>query len=70
VSKKIEVFNPLSKSSYYAKPAEAQELVRLGHADWAGKGVQSIIMRPDASKRGIYEKIRSGPAGPMVLQLT
>jgi hypothetical protein len=27
-------------------------------------------MRPDASKRGIYEKRQSGPAGPMVLQLT
>ena len=70
LSKKIEVYNPLSKSSYYAKPVEAQRLVRLGHADWAGHGVQSVIMRPDDSKRGIYEKRQSGPGGPMVLQLT
>lgn len=70
MSKKIEVYNPLADSSYHVKPSEAQRLVRLGHADWAGKGVQSVIMRPDASKRGIYEKRKSGPAGPMVLQLT
>lgn len=44
-------------------------MTAANEATWV-QGENKLIRRPDVSKRGLWEKRQSGPAGPMVLQLT
>ena len=46
----------------------AKALVAQGDAVWTGG--KEVTLRPDVSKRGIWEPRKSGIAGPSVMQLT
>jgi hypothetical protein len=64
---KIEV-QPSSGSSYHVSTTEAKGIVARGDGYWDGP--RRVIRIADSSKRGIWQKVRSGYAGPVVLQLT
>jgi hypothetical protein len=57
-----------SGSSYHDTQEQVQSLVAKGHATWSGP--KRIRMKPDESKRAIWEPKQSGHRGPLVLQLT
>jgi len=64
---KIEVYNPLSDSSYHVPFADAQSLTRSKQATWQGS--KKIVLGPDARQKVTWAVKQSGYAGPWVMQV-
>jgi hypothetical protein len=64
---KIEVFNPLSKSSYHIPFEQALQLTTSRQAKWHGG--KRIILNPDRNLKVTWAPRQSGYAGPLTLQV-
>jgi hypothetical protein len=64
---KIEVYNPISDSSYHVPFEQAQHLTKTKQARW--QGGKRIILGPDRNLKVTWAPCQSGYAGPLVLQV-
>ena len=64
---KIEIYNPVSGSSYYVPPEQAIELARENPHKWESS--KRLILGPDRNVKVTWEPRESGYAGPLVLQV-
>jgi len=67
ITPKIEIYNPVSDSSFYVPPAQAIALARDNPHKWVSS--KRLILGPDRNLKVTWEPKQSGEYGPLVLQV-